>query len=236
MSAIDELAQYREEMLRCSRCGYCQAACPVYEALRREPMTARGRIQLLRALSEGSLPPSPTLSRLVYCCTDCQSCGVTCPAGVRTEEIFAAGRQALAESDCLPPTLSVLQERIESSHNISGEPNENRLLWAENLSTRPDDLVGKEGAEVLLFTGCVSALYPMAYGILQDLVEILVAAEVNFTTLGTDEWCCGYPLLSAGLPFTDVMAHNLEAVKATGARTLVTTCPSCYHMWKHKYS
>jgi len=236
MSATDKLAQYREQMLRCNRCGYCQAACPVYDVLRREPMTARGRIQLLRALSEGRLPLSDMLSRLVYCCTDCQSCLVSCPGGVQTDEIFAAARQVLAASGCLPSTLSELEARVRSSHNISGEPNENRLLWAENLSTRPDDLVGKEGAEVLLFTGCVSALYPMAYGILQDLVEILLAAEVDFTTLGTDEWCCGYPLLSAGLPFTDVMAHNLEAVKATGARTLVTTCPSCYHMWKHSYA
>jgi heterodisulfide reductase subunit D len=236
MSTIDKLAQYRDEMLRCNRCGYCQAACPVYDVLRREPITARGRIQLLRALSEGRLPLSEMLSRLVYCCTDCQSCRVSCPGGVRTEEIFAVARQLLADSDYLPSTLGALEERVRSSHNISGEPSESRLLWAENLACRPDDLVGKEGAEVLLFTGCVSALYPMAYGILQDLVEILQAAEVDFTTLGTEEWCCGYPLLSAGLSATDVIAHNLEAVKASGAKTLVTTCPSCYHMWKQSYS
>jgi heterodisulfide reductase subunit D len=223
-------------MLRCNRCGYCQAACPIYDVLRREPMTARARIQMLRALSEGRLPLSDTLSRLVYCCTDCQSCRVSCPGGVRTEEIFSAARQVLAESDYLPPNLSALEERVRSSHNISGEPSESRLLWAENLVHRPDDLVGKEGAEVLLFTGCVSALYPMAYGILQDLVDILQAAEVDFTTLGIEEWCCGYPLLSAGLPVTDVVMHNLQVVKASGAKTLVTTCPSCYHMWRHSYS
>ena len=236
MSTIDRLAEYKEEMLRCNRCGYCQAACPVYDVLRRESMTARGRVQLLRAVSEGRLPLSDMLSRLVYFCTDCQSCRVSCPGGVRTDEIFAVARQLLADSDYLPSTLGALEDRIRSSHNISGEPSESRLLWAENLAHRPDDLVGKEGAEVLLFTGCVSALYPMAYGILQDLVEILQAAEVDFTTLGTEEWCCGYPLLSAGLSATDVIAHNLEAVKASGARTLVTTCPSCYHMWKHSYS
>jgi Fe-S oxidoreductase len=31
------------------------------------------------------------------------------------------------------------------------------------------------------------------------------------------------------------MRHNLEAVKALGPKTLVTTCPSCYHFWKHSY-
>lgn len=222
-------------MLRCNRCGYCQAACPIYDVLRREPMTARGRIQLLRAVTDGKLPLSETVSRLVYSCTDCQSCLVSCPGGVHTDEIFGAARRLLAHSEHLPPMLGQLEGRVRSSHNISGEPAENRLLWAENLEDIPEGLVGKQSAEVVLFTGCVSALYPMAYGILQDMVSIMQAAGVDFTTLGGDEWCCGYPLLSAGLDATDMIAHNLEAVKALGAKILVTTCPSCYHMWKHNY-
>jgi heterodisulfide reductase subunit D len=233
---MEKLKEFEKEMLRCNRCGYCQAACPIYDVLRREPMTARGRIQLLRAVAEGKLPLTEMLGRCVYSCTDCQSCRVSCPGGVHTDEIFAVARQMLAQNGQLPPMLGELEERVRSSHNISGEPAENRLLWAENLEHRPEHLVGKESAEVVLFTGCVSALYPMAYGILQDLVEILQAAEVDFTTLGDNEWCCGYPLLSAGLPVSDLMDHNLEAVAAVGARTLITTCPSCYHMWKHQYA
>jgi heterodisulfide reductase subunit D len=232
---MDKLEERKQEMLRCNRCGYCQAACPIYDVLRREPMTARGRIQLLRAVTEGTLPLSETVSRIVYSCTDCQSCLVSCPGGVHIDEIFGAARRLLAESEHLPPMLGQLEGRVRASHNISGEPAESRLLWAENLEEVPEGLVGKEGAEVVLFTGCVSALYPMAYGILQDMVTIMQAAGVEFTTLGGDEWCCGYPLLSAGLDATDMITHNLEAIKALGAKTLVTTCPSCYHMWKHNY-
>jgi heterodisulfide reductase subunit D len=236
MGAMEKLLEQKQEMLRCNRCGYCQAACPIYDVLRREPVTARGRIQLLRAVSEGRLPLSDTVSRLVYDCTDCQSCLVSCPGGVQTSEIFGAARELLAESDYLPDSLVELERRVRSSHNISDEPAESRLLWAENLEARPEGLVGKTSAEVVLFTGCVSALFPMAYGILQDLVEILQASGVDFTTLGGEEWCCGYPLLSAGLPVTDLVEHNLESVRALGAETLVTTCPSCYHMWKHRYA
>lgn len=29
--------------------------------------------------------------------------------------------------------------------------------------------------------------------------------------------------------------HNLESVMATGAKTLVSTCASCFHTWKHIY-
>jgi heterodisulfide reductase subunit D len=236
MDSMEKLLEQKQEMLRCNRCGYCQAACPIYGVLRREPATARGRIQLLRAVSEGRLPLSDTVSRLVYDCTDCQSCLVSCPGGVHTSEIFGAARKLLAESDYLPDSLVELERRVRSSHNISDEPAESRLLWAENLEARPEGLVGKESTEVVLFTGCVSALFPMAYGILQNLVEILQASGVDFTTLGGEEWCCGYPLLSAGLPVSDLMEHNVASVRALGAETLVTTCPSCYHVWKHEYA
>jgi heterodisulfide reductase subunit D len=236
MDNLQKLKEYEKEMLRCNRCGYCQAACPIYDVLRREPMTARGRIQLLRAVVEGKLPLTEMVGRCVYSCTDCQSCRVSCPGGVHIDEIFGVARQLLAQNDHLPPTLGALEERVRSSHNISGEPAESRLLWTENLAWKPEGLVGKESAEVVLFTGCVSALYPMAYGILQDLVDVLHAAEVDFTTLGGDEWCCGYPLLSAGLSVSDLVEHNLEAIKALGAKTLITTCPSCYHMWRYHYA
>lgn len=236
MASTEKLTQYQQEMLRCNRCGYCQAACPIYNELRLEPVTARGRIRLLRALSEDNLPISELVSRYVYACTDCQSCRVSCPGGVRTDEIFAAARELIADTEFLPPSLVELEGRVRTTHNILGEPNQNRLLWAENLEVKPEALVGKKSPEVVLFTGCVSALYPMAYGILQDLVEILQVANVDFTSLGPDEWCCGYPLLSAGLPITELVQHNLDRVKSLGARILVTTCPSCYHMWKHHYA
>jgi len=154
---------------------------------------------------------------------------------VPTDEIFATAREVIADSEFFPATLAALGERVRTTHNISGEPGENRLLWAENLEVKPEGLIGREGAEVVLFTGCVAALYPMAYGIVQALVEILQAAEVDFTTLGPEEWCCGYPLLSAGLPVSELIEHNLDRVKAVGAKTLVTTCPSCYLMWQSHY-
>ncbi|MGB3905749.1 MAG: (Fe-S)-binding protein [Anaerolineae bacterium] len=236
MANFERLNQYQQEMLRCNRCGYCQAPCPIYTLLRREPVTARARIQLLRALTEGKLSLSEVGSHYIYGCTDCQSCRVGCPGGVRTDQIFAAAREVIADSEFFPAGLAELEQRVRTTHNISGEPGENRLLWAENLDVKPEGLVGKGGAEVVLFTGCVSALYPMAYGILQDVVEVLEAAKVDFTTLGPDEWCCGYPLLSAGLPVSELIAHNLDRVEALGAKTLVTTCPSCYHVWKYQYA
>jgi len=52
-----------------------------------------------------------------------------------------------------------------------------------------------------------------------------------------DEWCCGNALYSVGMidEATELAKRNIEAVKASGAKTLVTSCAECYRMWKVDY-
>ncbi|MGQ9584554.1 MAG: (Fe-S)-binding protein [Anaerolineae bacterium] len=228
---MDTLKPYYEEMLRCTRCGYCQAACPTYEVLHQEGATARGRVQLLRAVDEGILPLTPAVGERLWRCLDCRSCTLHCPGGVRLDEIFARARRSLADTLAFPQPLRELGERVGAFHNISGESNEARRLWLENMETA----VGAEEAEMAYWVGCVAGLYPMVYNIPQDFSRILQALGEPFVILGGEEWCCGYPLLSAGLGADDLIAHNLEALEARGVRRIVTTCPSCYHAWKTAY-
>jgi len=229
------LKEYYDEMLRCTRCGFCQASCPTYDVLRRESATARGKVQLLLGILQHKLPMSQAISRYVYSCMDCRSCFQNCPGGVRAYEIFSVARRAFAGTEYFPAELVELNRRVEAEHNISGEDNENRLLWQGNLEHKPAGLVGKEQAEVLFYIGCVSSLYPRAYTIPQSFIEILEAAGVSYTTLGGTEWCCGYPLLTAGLDINPLIEHNVGEVERLGVKKLVATCPSCYHTWHEHY-
>ncbi len=77
----------------------------------------------------------------------------------------------------------------------------------------------------------------MAQQIPVAIATIFQEAGVDFAILGPDEWCCGFPLLGAGLhdhaqAFTN---HNIEAISAMGARRVVFSCPSCYQMWREHY-
>ena len=69
------------------------------------------------------------------------------------------------------------------------------------------------------------------------LSEILTRSEVDFTLLGREEWCCGFPLLGAGLQamVPRFIEQNIRAVKEKGARKVVFACPSCYRMWRTRY-
>jgi heterodisulfide reductase subunit D len=133
--------------------------------------------------------------------------------------------------------LNHLSQTVTQAHNVSGDANEGRTIWSQNLPRVPEGLVGRRGTALIYFVGCVGAFYPRSYRVPQSMTRILEAAGADFTTLGGDEWCCGYPLLALGETeeARRLAHHNLALVQEMGATQLVTTCPSCYHMWKEIY-
>jgi heterodisulfide reductase subunit D len=138
----------------------------------------------------------------------------------------------------VPQSIQALDEAVSSKRNISGDDNATRLIWSENLPHAPLGVrPQRQVAEVVYFIGCVSSFYPRAYSIPQLLVQILEQAGVEFATLGEGEWCCGYPLYVAGMRerLTELAPHNVQQVRAVGARRVIFTCPSCYYTWAHLY-
>ncbi|GAF79043.1 unnamed protein product, partial [marine sediment metagenome] len=91
----------------------------------------------------------------------------------------------------------MIRDNLEESHNVFGEDNEERAEWVEDMRDAPEHGYIKEQAEVVYFTGCVAAYFPLAQKIPIALVEIMDAGGVDFTLLGEEEWCCGFPLLGA---------------------------------------
>jgi Fe-S oxidoreductase len=163
---------------------------------------------------------------------------VVCPVQIDTRSLWIAMREQLVEWGLYPEAFDTLRGRVTNLYNISGDDNANRLVWTENMERVPEGLDRTSGAETVYFSGCVGALYPRVYSIPQSFVQILERTGERFTTLGGDEWCCGFPLQIAGMgtEVPTLARHNVEAVRAIGARRLVTTCPSCYHTWAHEYS
>jgi len=176
-------------------------------------------------------------SQGVYQCTLCARCHVVCPVQIDTRSLWISMREQLVEWGLYPEAFDTLRDRVVSNHNISGDENANRLVWTQNMERMPQGLERKQGAEIVYFVGCVGAMYPRVYGVPQSFVQILEHIGEDFTTLGGEEWCCGFPLEIAGMghEVPDLARHNVEAVRSIGARRLVATCPSCYHTWACKY-
>jgi heterodisulfide reductase subunit D len=241
MEAISALATTEvfdeEKYLKCIRCGKCLSVCPIYRETRIETLSPRGKVALYRAVGEDNLEISEVYADKFYTCLMCEACRKVCPSGVELDAILNQSRADLAHSGLMPESLRRLSETIVAAGNISGEDNEQRLGWTENMASEPGGLDHGGQAEVVYFVGCVSSLFPASYRIPQSLVQTFEQAGVNYALMGGDERCCGYPLLLNGEVerALDMARHNVEAVRATGASRVVMACPSCYHMWKHTY-
>jgi len=246
------------ELLACTRCGECIQWCPTYTQYpvdveaERDAITPLDKITTLRSFLLGQYtgplgrlfghraPDDAGLERYAtgaYGCTLCGRCQVVCPVGINTRELWIAMREQLVDLDRYPAIMDHLRETVGTYHNISGDPNETRTGWSANLAEVPASLDRQKGAEVVYYLGCVSAFYPMVYSIPQAFVPIMEQAGVSWTTLGGEEWCCGFPLTIAGMgaDTVELARHNVAAVREIGARTVVTACPSCYHTWRHEY-
>lgn len=227
----------RREALICARCGYCQAVCPTYHELGWESAGPRGRMAIALDCAAGK-PLTQEQARRVFECTLCGQCREVCATRIETGEVWYELRGRIAAAGLLANwPLALMLNNLATAHNITGEPAENRLLWQQDLDLAATDLNLHRGAGVVYFVGCVASAYPQAQSIAQSMAQLLALADIPFTTLGGEEWCCGFPLMGGGLK-GEIVAfaeHNVHKVRELGARTVVTTCPSCYHMWRDVY-
>jgi len=235
----------------CVKCGSCVDVCPVYAQTQQLETTMGGFYANLRSFIRkgygfpgmlfGSRKAAEDVpkdySDYSYLCTLCGRCKVVCPAFIDTGDLRIACRGFMVEKGEYPQVMGRLAENLTKDHNITGEPNEDRAMWVEALSEVPDHMYQKETAKVVYFVGCVASYFPMVQKIPQSFVQILGEAGVDFTILGGEEWCCGFPLMGAGMmeKTKDLMEHNLKKIEGLGAEAVVFACPSCYHTWKERY-
>jgi heterodisulfide reductase subunit D len=226
-----------EDLSRCYYCLKCSAGCPSAPAM---PYRPAQMVRMVQLGLKDELLESPS----IWYCLHCETCGARCPNEISIARLTQGLRQMAMEekADALEAeagiqALRALGQNILTTRNISADDNGQRLMWSENLERVPEGLERMPGANTLYFVGCVSSFFPMTYVVPQAFVQILEQAGESFTALGGEEWCCGYPLLMAGMgsQAEETVRHNVAQVRSLGAARVVTTCPACYHMWKHFY-
>jgi heterodisulfide reductase subunit D len=226
-----------DEVAKCNRCGFCLPNCPIYLVEGKESATPRGRNAITRLVIEGRLTWGPEVEKSIFSCLGCGACTAVCFPKVETKELVFRDRECLVGEGLYPKIADRVARFLEEAHNISDDDNAERGEWRDLRKDLPADAFEKETAKVIYFVGCVASFFPMAQKIPVNMSRIMEQAGIDFTILGGEEWCCGFPLIGAGMPekMKSLMDHNLEKVKQVGAEAVVFTCPSCYHTWKHLY-
>jgi Fe-S oxidoreductase len=147
-------------------------------------------------------------------CLLCGKCTAVCQVGVQGPELRVA--QRARRKYALSPDFSEINVRPMASAVASGAG-------------------GKSGG-VLYFAGCMTQLTP---SIRRATTSLLDKAGVRWQMMDPDGGlCCGRPLMMAGR--TDqarqLIAKNLEIIRASGCDTLLLSCPICYKVFREEYA
>lgn len=235
----------------CMECGRCTEACPAH-AVGKE-LDPKQVVLDLRRMME-SLPPqeqggaTPNAQRLtpnastdvisdesLWACTNCHACVRECPALIRHVDILdGIRRYRVAEGRLSGPAATMLRQ-LGSRENPWGLPAAQRLDWAQGLDIPADS--AENSREVLLWVGCAGAFEPRAQKTVRALAQLLQQAGVRFAVLGPKERCCGDPARRTGdeFLFQQLAEANIATLDGVKAKTIVTTCPHCFHTLKNEY-
>jgi Fe-S oxidoreductase len=180
----------------------------------------------------GKIKLSEELRDIVYKCTECGNCAVSCKFLNTLEplEIIAKLREKLVDAGCGPmPKQQAYIESIKKTNNPYKEPHNKRMDWI------PEDIKIDPSAKILYYVGCTSSYRRKEMAI--AAARIMNAAGVSFNILQNDEFCCGSPVLRTGdiKNFKDVLNKNLDVIESKGIETIVFSCAGCYDTFKVDY-
>jgi len=117
----EELAKLRDEVIICTNCGLCRAACPIFEESRLEPLSTRAKMNLAYFLLSGQVELDDTVVSRIYQCTTCKNCTQTCMCELDVAQIIEKLRKVLVKRGQATTVSSELVKNIEKTHNPFGE-------------------------------------------------------------------------------------------------------------------
>ncbi len=237
--------EYQKMIKRCLRCSICKwipqvqiksqkyaSTCPAIDMYNFHPYSGGGKIILALALEMGRIKPSEELRDIVYKCTECGACAVSCKFlnSLEPLEIMMRLREKLVEAGVGPmPKQQEYIEAVKKVNNPYNEPHEKRGDWL------PDDIILDPDAKTLYFVGCTSSYRRKEMAIAAG--RILNIARVPFNILQDEEVCCGSPILRTGdvKTFEEILNRNLAVIEEKGIETIIFSCAGCYDTFKVDY-
>ncbi|MBW1735254.1 MAG: (Fe-S)-binding protein [Deltaproteobacteria bacterium] len=212
--------KFRDQILRCSSCGFCRAVCPVLGLTKRPALNARGKMLILQEVMAGNADLNHELVETLFQCTTCGSCSAQCPSGVDPPEIIKEVRKDMVHLGTCHPAFEGMNRILGEHTNIYGED-------------EPEDFERERNrkARYVFFIGCVGS-YREDEATAATL-NILDHLKVDYTLI--DEVCCSGVLEDVGYEINEDLARkNVELILATGAGTVITGCPYCSRTFNNK--
>jgi len=175
-------------------------------------------------------------SRELWACLTCARCSTRCPAEIDFPEFNRSLREKARKAGNLPQASHHGLLQIASSIQTL-EIKQQRLAWAREAGSFRDK------GDYFYFTGCL----PYFDVIFRYLGLSLIQTGKSVLTLlnrigvepviSNEERCCGHDAFWSGdeATFRKLAKWNLEMIDASGAKTVLFSCPEGYLTFKNHY-
>jgi Fe-S oxidoreductase/nitrate reductase gamma subunit len=222
----------------CTRCKRCQERCPAW--VTEKPLSPMRLVLDIGEVAFGDSKvnlPDKIGEDAVWSCTTCRACEEICPARVEhVTKIVELRRDLTLMQGAFPgEEVRLAVENTEVNGNPFGASPASRADWAAGCVSPPS----RNGSppDILYFVGCYASFDHRSQDVAKSFVRICHAAGVDVGILGNTERCCGEPLRKLGNEYVYRMLaqENIEAIIASGATRIVTTCPHCFNTLARDY-
>ncbi|OQY05303.1 MAG: hypothetical protein B6I22_07745 [Desulfobacteraceae bacterium 4572_123] len=232
MKTMVEIVKESKVML-CLTCGKCSSVCPITRWEKQEYTSPR---LLVEKAVEGNRE-TVFHDLLFWTCLTCGQCTDVCPSSVDFCG-FIREMRSLARAENLMGTCTH-GNTIHTWSKMMTDPDldQNRLGWLG------DDQKISEKSDTIYFTGCLPYYDILFRDMNLEGIKIARSAVTIMNLAGIvphvmkNERCCGHDQIWEGDfdSFRSLARLNLEKLKATGAKRVVTTCPECAFTLKYDY-
>ena len=218
-------------LLECIQCGRCTGGCPVSI---KTALNIRGIIY--EALIEDSMELSGL--EVLWDCTNCLTCTTRCPKDIHPADVIIGLRgYIVGEGKGVPPRVRDALMSAFTRGNTLGFATEDREQWAEELDFEVKNVLDEGETDLLFYVGCTPAYDPRIQPATRALATVFQQAELEFGTMGMDEFCCGNEIKRIGESegFESMVEEFHEMLQEFEARRMVTVSPHCYNTFKNEY-
>ena len=208
---MKHLAEYKEEIHSCSKCGLCQAVCPVYKITGNDCTVSRGLFVMLKGLIKGDLKMSKKINRYLDLCLKCGACSKFCPSGINVVDIIVQAKSEYFKKHPFEKLISFFQKHFFFGFGVNV-----LSLFSKNIKSEKFD------KKVVYFGGCTGMMKGN-----RAVVKLLNSC--NIEVVYPNFKCCGIPFYVRGDMdnFNKYKESYLEIIEKYGIKDVVTTCASC---------
>ena len=240
----------------CADCGRCSDNCPANAAGR--PLSPRfisikardyafQHYPVLGSANSGTALVGSKDSGGIYSedeiwsCTTCGACEEECPLLVEYIDKIVDLRRGMVDDGKVPQSLQKPLKALESRGNPYGKMEKKKADWANakefQQTCRVKTLDHRNGADTLYFVDSITSYDDRMQAIGRATARVLDHVGADFGILGAAERDSGHEVRRFGEEtlFMALRDHNVDAIKTSGVRRIVTADPHAYNALKHDY-